>query len=139
MIRRLLLATALAAGTQPAASQHFVYVEPGVATCPAPPAAASEATTVRQGARVSGSLRVDCGFGQGSYTVTLNSTDSLAVFMPKSFIVNFGRLVGDGAFTVKFSTAGAHRITVAITSNMGSPTVHGRFASAASEFNVVPP
>lgn len=82
---------------------------------------------------------MSCGFDQGSYTVTLNSTDQGATFSPKTFLVNFGRIVGKGAFTVTFSTVGVHSVSAAITSNMGSPAVRGHFASQSNEFNVVPP
>lgn len=88
---------------------------------------------------MSGSINVACGFDHGSYTVTLNSTDPGATFSPKTFVVNFGRIVGSGVFAVTFSTVGAQRIWTTITSNMGSPAVRGHFASAASEFNVVNP
>lgn len=88
---------------------------------------------------MSGSLRVTCGFDQGSYTVNLNSTDPDATFTPRTFIVNFGRMVGNGAFTVTFSTPGVHGVSAAITSNMGSPPVRGRFLSAVDRFNVVAP
>jgi len=82
---------------------------------------------------------VTCGFDKGSYTVTLNSTDPSATFSPKTFLVNFGRIVGNGDFTVRFSTVGVHSVSAAITSNMGSPSVRGRFASPANQFNVVNP
>ena len=88
---------------------------------------------------MSGSISVACGFDHGSYTVTLNSTDPGATFSPKTFVVNFGRIVGSGVFAVKFSTVGVQRVSMTITSNMGSPAVRGHFASAASEFNVVNP
>ena len=131
---------ALAVGAQQGACQSFVYVEPGIASCPAPPAStAAAATTVQRGAPVSGSISVTCGFDQGSYTVTLNSTDPGATFSPKSFLVNFGRIVGNGAYVVRFSTVGVHSVSAAITSNMGSPAVRGHFASPASEFKVVDP
>lgn len=125
-VRRTILPFAFAVGAEQAAGQDFVYVEPGIASCPAAPAStAAAAKTVQRGARVSGSLRVTCGFDQGSYTVTLNSTDPIATFTPKTFIVNFGRIVGNGAFTVTFSTVGVHSVSAAITSNMGSPAVQG--------------
>lgn len=79
-----------------------------------------------------------CGFEQGSYTVTLNSTDPNATFSPRTFLVNFGRVVGNGAFTVTFSTLGIQGVSAAITSNMGSPVVRGHFVSPGNEFNVVP-
>ena len=88
---------------------------------------------------MSGSIRVACGFDHGSYTVTLNSTDPGATFSPKTFVVNFGRIVGSGVFAITFSTVGVQRVSTTITSNMGSPAVRGHFASAASEFNVVNP
>jgi hypothetical protein len=88
---------------------------------------------------MSGSVNVSCGFDQGSYTVTLNSTDPGATFSPKTFVVNFGRIVGSGVFAVTFSTVGVQRVSTTITSNMGSPAARGHFASAASEFNVVNP
>ena len=131
---------ALAVGAQQGVCQSFVYVEPGIASCPAAPAPTDAAAkTVQRGAPVSGSITVTCGFDQGSYTVTLNSTDPDATFSPKSFLVNFGRIVGSGAFVVRFSTVGVHGVSAAITSNMGSPAVRGHFASAASEFKVVNP
>ncbi len=82
---------------------------------------------------------MSCGFDQGSYTVSLNSTDPNATFSPKTFLVNFGRIVGSGAFTVRFSTVGVQSVSTTITSNMGSPAVRGHFASPANEFNVVSP
>ena len=88
---------------------------------------------------MSGSIKVACGFEKGSYTVTLNSTDPGATFSPKTFLVNFGRIVGTGVFAVTFSTVGVQSVSTTITSNMGSPTVRGHFASPASEFNVVNP
>jgi hypothetical protein len=136
---RALVLCASAIGAQPAAGQSFVYVEPGVASCPAPPAPAAGARTVQRGVPVSGSIRVTCGFEQGSYTLTLNSTDPGAAFSPKTLLVNFGRIAGNGAFSVSFATVGVHSVSVAITSNMGSPPVRGHFASAASEFSVVAP
>ena len=88
---------------------------------------------------MSGSISVTCGFDKGSYTVTLNSTDPGAMFSPKSFLVNFGRVVGNGVFAVTFSTVGVQSVSTTITSNMGSPPVRGHFASAANEFSVVNP
>jgi hypothetical protein len=137
---RTLLLITLAAGARQAAGQNFVYVEPGNASCPAVPASTAAAPRpVQRGAVVSGTLGVSCGFDQGSYTVTLNSTDPGASLSPKTFLVNFGRVVGNGAFTVTFSTLGVHRVSAAITSNMGSPAVPGHFASAAHTFDVVLP
>ena len=80
-----------------------------------------------------------CGFQHGSYTVSLNSSDPGATFSPKTFLVNFGRVVGNGVFAVTFSTLGVQRVSTAITSNMGSPPVRGHFASLADEVNVVMP
>jgi hypothetical protein len=137
---RTLLLFTLVVGAQQGACQSLVYVEPGIASCPAAPASAAAAVkTVQRGAPVPGSISVTCGFDKGSYTVTLNSTDPGATFSPKTFLVNFGRIVGNGAFTVRFSTVGVHSVSVAITSNMGSPAVRGHFASPANEFNVVNP
>ena len=136
---RSLLWVALAVGSQPGVCQTFVYIEPGLAGCPAAPASAVAARTVQRGVSLSGSIRVTCGFDNGSYTVSLNSTDPNASFSPKTFLVNFGRLVGKGAFTVTFSTVGMHSVSAAITSNMGSPAVQGQFASTTNEFLVVNP
>jgi len=135
---RTVCGLAVAAGAGAAVGQSFHYVEPGVARCPAAPTAAA-ARTVKLGAAVSGSINVSCGFENGSYTVTLNSSDSGATFSPKTFVVNFGRVVGNGAFAVTFSTPGVHSIAATITSNMGSSAVQGSFASAVSAFSVVPP
>ena len=137
---RALLCLALAVGARHSAGQDLVYVEPGVAACPAAPApTAAVAKTVQRGAPVSGKIDVRCGFDQGSYTVTLNSSDPGATFKPKTFIVNFGRVIGRAAYTVAFSTLGVHGVSAAITSNMGSPVVRGRFAGSVYEFNVVLP
>lgn len=136
---RTLLLVTLALTAREGACQHFVYVEPGIASCPAAPASTAGARTVQRGAPVPGSIRVSCGFDQGSYTVSLNSSDPDATFSPKTFIVNFGRIVGHGAYTVTFATVGLHSVSAAITSNMGSPAVRGHFASAASGFKVVQP
>ena len=88
---------------------------------------------------MSGSISVACGFDKGSYTVTLNSTDPGATFSPKTFLVNFGRIVGNGVFAVTFSTVGVQSVSTTITSNMGSPAVRGHFVSPANEFKVVNP
>ncbi len=136
----MLLLAALGGSAQQGVCQSLVYVEPGIASCPTLPAApAAAAKTVQRGAPLSGSIGVSCGFDQGSYTVTLNSTDPGAVFSPKTFLVNFGRIVGTGVFAVTFSTVGVHSVSAAITSNMGSPAVRGHFASPANAFNVVNP
>jgi hypothetical protein len=129
------LAWAVSAGS--ASGQSFHYVEPGVASCAAPPAASASAPKkVAQGAAVSGRLHVSCGFDKGSYTVVLSSTDADAAITPKTFLVNFGRLSGNGAFSVKFATPGVQSVSAAITSNMGSPAVTGRFVSSGNEFEV---
>ena len=137
---RCLLALALAVGSARVLGQSFYYVEPGVASCKAAPAPMTGAAkTVPRGVPLSGSISVTCGMGNGSYTVTLNSTDPGATFSSKTFIVNFGRVVGNGAFAVTFATVGVQRLWVTITSNMGSPELRGHFASAVNEFNVVNP
>jgi len=136
---RSLLALAFAVSSEHAACQNFYYVESGVPTCPAAPAPTTAAKVVPRGVSMSGSINVACGFDHGSYTVALNSTDPGATFSPKTFVVNFGRIVGSGVFAVTFSTVGAQRIWTTITSNMGSPAVRGHFASPANEFNVVNP
>lgn len=138
--RTSLLILGLVFATEHAACQSFFYVEPGVASCPAAPAPGTAAPkAVTRGVPVPGGLRVSCGFDQGSYTVSLISTDPGAVLSPKTFLVNFGRIVGPGAFTVTFSTVGVQRVSTTITSNMGSPAVRGQFASHANEFKVVDP
>ena len=137
---RTLLAFAFAVGSEHVSCQSFYYVEPGVASCPAAPAPTTGAPKeVPRGVPMSGSISVACGFDQGSYTVTLNSTDPGAKFSPKTFLVNFGRIVGNGVFAVTFSTVGVQSVSTTITSNMGSPAVRGHFASPANEFNVVNP
>jgi hypothetical protein len=139
-VRRTLLLLVLVIASEQGACQSFVYVEPGIASCPAAPAPAAAAPkTVPRGVPVSGSISVTCGFDKGSYTVTLNSTDPNATISPKTFLVNFGSVVGNGVFTVTFSTVGVQSVSADITSNMGSPAVRGRFASPANEFNVVNP
>lgn len=135
-----LLVLAAAVGAQHGACQNFQYVEPGVASCPAVPAAGKAVPReVPRGVPVPGSIQVACGFDKGSYTVTLNSTDPDATLVPRSFLVNFGRIVGNGVFAVTFATVGVQRVSTSITSNMGSPAVRGRFESPANEFNVVAP
>ena len=145
---KTLLVVACAASAGRAYCQSFYYVDPGVAACPAAPAPATASTTasttaspkaVTRGVSVPGSIRVSCGFDQGSYTVTLNSTDPSATFTPKTFLVNFGRVVGNGRFAVKFSATGIQSVSTTISSNMGSPAVRGHFASPGNEFNVVNP
>ena len=137
---RTLLVLALAVGAEHGACQSFYYVEPGVTACPAAPGPTTVSPkTVRRGVPVAGRISVTCGFDQGSYTVTLNSTDPAATFSPRSFLVNFGRLVGNGAFAVTFSTVGVQSVSTTITSNMGSTAVRGYFASRVNEFDVVNP
>jgi len=137
---RALLVLAFAVGSEPVLCQSFYYVEPGVASCPAAPAPTTAAPkAVPRAVPLSGSISVSCGFDKGSYTVTLGSTDPGATFSPKTFLVNFGRIVGNGVFAVTFSTIGVQSVSTTITSNMGSPAVRGYFASPANEFNVVNP
>jgi hypothetical protein len=132
------LALALAPGL--GEGQTFHYVEPADPSCPQVPSPTGAGPkTVVRGMPVPGRIQVNCGFGQGSYTVTLNATDPGASFIPRTFLVNFGRVVGDGVFVLRFSTAGVQRVSATITSNMGSPPVRGRFTSAADEFEVVVP
>lgn len=139
-MRKILVALALAVGSGHVGGQNFYYVEPGVASCPAPPAPTTAAAkSVSVGAPVSGRINVACGFDKGSYTVSLNSTDPGATFSPKTFLVNFGRIVGNGAYAVTFATVGMQTVSATITSNMGSPAVRGHFASPANGFNVVNP
>jgi hypothetical protein len=121
--------------------QNFFYVEPGNPSCPAvsAPTPATTPPTVQTGIPVSGSIGVSCGLDRGSYTVTLSSTDPGAGFAPRTFLVNFGAIVGDGVFSVTFATAGVQTVAAHVTSNMGSPAAVGRFASLTNEFNVVRP
>jgi hypothetical protein len=137
--RRLALLASVGACELAWCQGGLVYVEPGNAACPAPPAPrpASAPRSVPSGTAVPGSISVACGFGQGSYTVTLGSTDPHAHFAPRTFLVNFGKVVGDGAFTVTFATPGVHGVSATITSNMGSPAVPGRFVGTGTEFEVV--
>ena len=137
---KTLLVIACVAITQHGYCQNFYYVESGIASCPMAPVPSTAAPkAVVLGVSVPGSIRVSCGFDHGSYTVTLNSTDPSATFSPKTFLINFGRMVGNGVFAVTFSTAGVQSVSATITSNMGSPAVPGHFASPANEFNVVSP
>ena len=94
---------------------------------------------VALGTPVRGRVYVDCGFADGSYTVTLGATDPGAVFAPKTFVVNFGQVVGDGVYDVTFATVGVHSVTASVTSNMGSPTVRGHFVGPDTAFDVVKP
>ena len=137
---KTLLVLAFAVGSERASCQNLYYVEPGFASCPAAPAPTTAAPrAVTRGVPMSGSINVACGFEAGSYTVTLNSTDPGATFSPKTFLINFGRIVGKGVYAVTFSTVGVQSVSTTITSNMGSPPVRGHFASSASEFNIVSP
>ena len=137
---KTLLGIAFAFGAEHGSCQSFYYVEPGVASCPAAPAPTTATPrAVPRGVPVPGGINVACGFDKGSYTVTLNSTDPSATISPKTFLVNFGRIVGNGVFAVTFSTLGVQSVSTTITSNMGSPAVRGHFASPAHEFNVVMP
>jgi hypothetical protein len=139
-LRRTLFLLSFAIVSGQGLAQSFYYTEPGNASCPL--RAASNTVVpkkVQSGVPVPGSVSVNCGFGEGSYTVTLSSTDPGATFSPKSFLVNFGSLADDGTFAVKFATPGVQTISATITSNMGSPAVPGRFAGVANEFDVAPP
>ncbi len=120
--------------------QTLYYLEPGVASCP-PAGAASNAAAkpLLLGVAVTGGIRVNCGLDQGSYTVSLDSSDPRATFVPKTFLVNFGRVVGNGLFTVTFLTVGLQTISATITSNMGSPPARGQFEGADQAFKVVTP
>ncbi len=140
MLQKFLLLVLVTAAEQ-SLGQDFVYAEPGNPACPvvSPPASAVP-KKVEAGVAIPGSIRVSCGFGNGSYTVTLSSTDPAAAFSPRSFLVNFGSLSGPGTFTVTFGTAGTHKIGATITANMGSPGVSGSFnGSLANDFAVVSP
>jgi hypothetical protein len=132
------VALVLATGAGSSFGQTFIYVDAGLASCPAAPAPATGAPKrIAIGVSAPGRINVSCGFDQGSYTVTLSSSDAAATFSPKTFLVNFGRVVGNGTFAVTFSTAGVQSVSASITSNMGSPAVLGHFASSANQFNVV--
>jgi hypothetical protein len=136
--RKALLVIALALAGMPGHAQTFHYVEAGNVACPLSPAPSTASPqSVASGVAVPGRLHVSCGFDQGSYTVTLSSTDPAAVFSPKTFLVNFGRVAGSGAFAVTFRTVGVQSVLTTITSNMGSPAVKGHFLSPANEFNIV--
>ena len=129
---------ALAACSTHAVGQNFYYLEPGLASCPQPEPKIT-ARTLEIGKTTSGKVIVQCGFEAGSYTVILNSSDPDAIFSPKTFIINFGRVVGTAAFTVSFSTVGVQSVSTVISSNMGSPPVRGQFVSPNNAFNVVRP
>jgi hypothetical protein len=139
-VTKALLGLALAVGAEHALCQSFHYAEPGLASCPVAPAPTTAAPkSVPRGVPVFGSLNVACGLDQGSYTVTLNSTDPGATFSRPTFLVNFGRIAGNAAFSVTFTTAGVQSVSTTITSNMGSPAVRGHFVSRDNRFNVVSP
>jgi hypothetical protein len=121
-------------------AQTFTYVEPNNASCPVVTTPSQVVVkTVKSGSVLQGVIRVSCGFTEGSYTVTLSSTDPNATFSPKTFLVNFGRLASPGAFTVKFAAVAEHTIDATITSNMGSPVLLGKFVSFTNVVNVVAP
>jgi hypothetical protein len=121
-------------------AQTFVYVEPNNPACPVIAVSPEPIPkTVKSGVSVPGSIRVRCSFTEGSYTVTLSSTDPNATFLPKTFLINFGSVSGTGAFSAKFATAGEQTIFATFTSNMGSPVLLGRFVSTNNIVNVVGP
>jgi hypothetical protein len=133
-------AVAIAAWCGPGMAQTFVYSEANNPSCPAAISVAqAPPKTVKSRMPVHGAIRVTCGFSEGSYTVTLSSTDSGATFSPKTFLVNFGTLSGSGVFSIKFTTLGEQTIFATITSNMGSPPLQGRFTSSNAIVNVVGP
>jgi hypothetical protein len=135
---RGLLGLAFSLGPSLAQSQNFFYVEPGLASCPAAPMPSSATPNkVAKGVAVPGRLSVQCGFDQGSYTVSLSSSDPDATFVPKTFVVNFGQVVGKGVFAVRFSAIGVQTVSATITPNMGSPAVGGKFLSSGNAFEVV--
>lgn len=135
---KALLVIAMAVVGLPGHGQTFHYVEAGIVSCPAAPEPSrASPQAISRGVAVPGRIHVQCGFEQGSYTVTLNSTDPGATFSPKTFLVNFGRVVGNGVFAVTFRTVGVQRVSATITSNMGSPAVKGQFLSPANEFDIV--
>lgn len=126
--------------SQQSFGQNFFYVEPGNLACPVVSLPAPAAPkVVKSGVAISGSISVGCGFDKGSYTVTLNASDPMAVFSTKSFLVNFGGISGPTSFTVTFATIGNHSISATISSNMGSPVVLGHFISFTNEFAVERP
>lgn len=128
----------LALGHGPIAGQDLYYVEPGAASCPrVPEPQAARPMNVALDTPVLGRIHVACGFADGSYTVTLSATDPGAMFAPRTFLVNFGQIVGNGAYVVTFATVGIHSVTASITSNMGSPAVQGQFVGPDTVFNVV--
>ena len=51
--------------------------------------------------------------------MTLNSTDPGATFSPKTFLVNFGHISGNGVYAVTFSTVGVQSVSATITSGDG--------------------
>jgi hypothetical protein len=139
MLRTFVLLVGVTGSSQ-GLCQTLYYQEPGNASCALRSASTVvDRKQVKTGMPVTGSISISCGFGNGSYTVTLGSTDPGATFAPKSFLVNFGSLVGDGQFTVTFATMGRQTISAIITSNMGSPAVPGRFTGLHNEFDVERP
>lgn len=135
---RSLLWLVLALGHGPIVGQDLYYVVPEVASCPrVPEPQATRPKNVALGTLVRGRIHVGCGFADGSYTVTLSATDPGAIFAPRTFLVNFGQVVGDGDYIVTFATVGVHSVTASVTSNMGSPAVWGQFVGPDTAFNVV--
>jgi hypothetical protein len=137
---KLIIFCALSICEKQGFAQTFVYVEPGNPSCQTAAVAPKVAPkTVKTGSVSLGAIRVRCGFTEGSYTVTLSSTDPNAIFTPKTFLVNFGSLSGSGAFSAKFATSGEQTIFATITSKMGSPILLGKFSSADNVVSVVSP
>ncbi len=137
---KLLGAVTLAVCSSLGFGQTFIYVEPNNPACPVFAAAPQSAPkSVKVGVALPGAIRVSCGFSEGSYTVSLSSTDPNATFSPKTFLVNFGSLSGSGVFSAKFATLGEQTIFATYTSNMGSPVLLGRFVSSNNVVNVLAP
>jgi hypothetical protein len=137
---KLMAVTTLLIGSRYGLAQTFTYVEPNNPQCPVVAAATQAAPkTVKSGVAAQGAIRVSCGFAEGSYTVSLSSTDPNATFSPRTFLVNFGSLSGSGVFSAKFATVGDQTVFATITSNMGSPVLLGRFASTNNVVNIVGP
>lgn len=121
----------------PSHGQTLQYVEPGLASCPPLPAASKlKPTPVARGRAVPGRLVVRCGFRDGSYTITLVSSDPAATLSPRSFLVNFGKLASTGAFSVTFATDGLQQVSATVHPNMGSPPAPGRFEGTDNRFKV---
>jgi hypothetical protein len=140
IFRASLCAAIFFVSCQPTLAQNFVYIEQNNALCPAfKSSAGALPKVVKNNAVTTGDIRVSCGFTEGSYTVTLSATDPNATFTPKTFLVNFGALAGNGKFSVKFSTLGEQTVFATITSNMGSPLLMGEFKSVNNAVNVIAP